>query len=274
MPALTLLNARIRSDSAWQSRYTANLPAAETTAKTIPLLHVTSAGSFFKIVLEPAQELLPTTESSAYLPSRTLDAENMLDLGHCLYFYAGRACRNYGDIAFAFAPGSESNHSGSATPFDTGGLAFGHIRASLPDHSPTTLSQFTRESLLELSAWRDAFARFLAAYFPHPSAYWTRRPYMPDPDGIFENPDNSWRAWTFEIRFRESQCIQARMAWSFSEPVFERLTEMLVDEPPYGAFPTLLQDFIEGPAPLTPRGDTNFCELMETWVRENTKHGS
>jgi hypothetical protein len=57
-------------------------------------------------------------------------AETALGLPRSLYFYSGRACPEFGDVALAFEAGSEDGHTGSATPFDTGGLLAGHIKAS------------------------------------------------------------------------------------------------------------------------------------------------
>ena len=217
MPALTKIEERIATDAAWKKADMGNRAATTKTAERIPLVHVTTAEGFFTIVGVVPQELMPSDSASGRTSPRTLAAENMLGFGRCLYLYAGRASPEFGDVSFAFEPGCESGHKGAATPFDSGGLAAGHIKSKLPNSAAPVLKKFVEDSSTDLNHWRNAFSQFLAAYFTDVTAYWTARPCRHDPEGIFENPENGWRAWTFEIRFHEGHSICKRMTWSFTE---------------------------------------------------------
>jgi len=266
MAALTDIENRIHLDRVWKRDFDANRENAESVAQSIPILHVTSFESLLSVVLNQPLELVPSREGSEE-SARTVRAEDALGLERSLYFYSGRAFPGFGDVALAFEAGCEDDHTGSATPFDTGGLFAGHIKTNLPSNDPLVLRAFTQESLSDLGEWRDAFAVFLAAYFRKPADFWGARPCKADPDGVFKNPDNTWRAWTFEVRFYEGHNVCSRVAWAHSEAVVERLTEMLIDEPPQGAFPTPLQQFLEGKPSLSPQGNVDFCGEIERWTQ-------
>jgi hypothetical protein len=189
-----------------------------------------------------------------------------------VYFYAGRAHPDFGNVALVFAAGCEVDHTGSATPFDTGGLmrADRPIRLRLvPADGESKRTQYCKASEIPLPRWRDVFAQVLAAYFDRAADYWLGRPRPYDPEGLYELNDD-WRAWTFEVRFSEAQAMDARVAWCSDESVMAALRR-LQDE--HGARlpggpPTALDRFLQGPPALEPAGTPEFCTRVERWVRK------
>lgn len=267
MPALTEIDSRISSDPSWQTTFNSNLSQAQSAASGMHLVHV--SGHFI-----PFQELslsrsfeIPTSEESAgYCSAVTRRSEDAHGLKRSVYFYAGRACPEFGPIAFAFPPQCEVARQGSATPYDTGGLFGGRILWNFPDHDPPTLAKFTKESIFDLRGWRDAFTIYLAAYFNPLEAYWTGRPWQDDPDGLFHTA-NSWRAWVFEVRFDKGPNLLAASAWCARPDQADLLYELAEEHPPLGSQYSNLQEFIETTEELVPGGSPYYCEEVEDWVR-------
>jgi hypothetical protein len=177
-------------------------------------------------------------------------------------------------VALAFAADCEADHTGSVTPFDTGGLVHPdpgkQIRLRLfPADGEAERVEYGRSSEIPLEQWRDVFARALAAYFGSELDYWTASPRPYDPEGLYElNTD--WRAWTFEVRFHEGQSLSNRAAWCADEPTMELLRRSLDSQ---GATPpgdplTPLETFLRGPVAVEPAGTPRFCVRIEQWVRE------
>jgi hypothetical protein len=232
MPALEHLQERMSSEPEWREMYENNLEQARRVAEKMPLVHVSGnperAISFEDLILHPPHEI-PTSEDTDYYSESTRSAEDTLDLRRCAYFYAGQPHPDFGNVALAFDPSCEATHTGTATPFDTGGLAGEHIDSNLPDRQPETLRAFTQASMEPLEGWRQAFRQFLSAYFLPISDYWSGRPCQPDPDDLFVRNDD-WRAWTFEVRFHEGQNIFDAMKWcpnkAYSESVGRALKRL------------------------------------------------
>lgn len=268
MPALNDLGGRLSSEPDWHKMYETNLPLAREIASKVPLIHVTKGELLTLVVSKPPQEI---TSSVAGRSDRAIEVEDALGLGRCLYFYAGRASKDFGDFALAFSdPSFEDRHTGSATPFDTGGLYRGFILWNLPDRELWRLKEFVDNSRVPLAVWRDGFARFLAAYFASPLDYWSARPKMADPEGILLHPSNSWRSWAFEIRVHEGENIFGRSAWCCTSNFFQKLDSAVTadKEPPLDAYETWLQTFLEREGAICPNGTEEFHEKMEEWVLE------
>ena len=74
------------------------------------------------------------------------------------YFFAGRVCPTFGEIAFVYSPEVEVVKEGSANPFDTGGVIDGHCfphkRMEEKDrlNNAENLISNTKKPILE---WRD-----------------------------------------------------------------------------------------------------------------------
>lgn len=251
-----------------ETAMTARLPRASVVAEKVPLLHVDP--SLFDLIENPPHEF--STNAIGGKSEKTQRAEELLGLPPSVYFYAGRAHPDFGSSAFAFAAGCEESHTGSASPFDTGGLLSDppHIKVRLePTDGKSERVAFGKASEMPLDRWRNAFGKCLAAYFDSDLDYWHKRPSVPDPEGLFELNDD-WRAWTFEIRFSEGQSIHERVAWCADETVMSHLRRLADQQPSAipGDPPTGLDQFFAGPLALEPAGTPQFCARIEHWVRE------
>lgn len=275
MPVLTDLENRVEASPFEAGAYQLRLVACQSVAQRIPLVHVTGRERHFETTVGTAPFEIPTSADHGYCTDVTRRAEVLLGLEPSAYFYAGRAHPDFGNVGLAFAAGCEGGHSGSATPFDTGGLVHPnrhikvHLGAPRPVDDEAALVEYGRASEIPLDRWRDAFARVLAAYFADATAYWTGRPSPYDPDGLYSLNDEC-RAWTFEVRFHEGQSIHDRAAWCADEAVMATLRRLLDEQEPTppGDPPTPLEVFLQGPASLEPAGTPSFCGRLEEWVRE------
>ncbi|HXD29697.1 MAG TPA: hypothetical protein VN643_01180 [Pyrinomonadaceae bacterium] len=271
MPALTDLDSRIASDPSWQSIYERNLLHAEYAAANMHLVHVSGHFMAFEELFASGCLEIPTSDASTGYCSETARAsEQAHGLKSSAYFYAGRACPEFGPVALAFPPECEKDRKGSATPYDTGGLFCGCIRWSLPDYDPATLAKFTEESIFDLKNWRVDFKKYLAAFFHPLQAYWSGRPWQDDPDGLFQAP-NSWRAWVFEVRFDKGPDWLSASAWCARPDQADLLYEAAEQHPPLGSQHSHLQLFIETVLELMPGGSPYYCEEIEDWVRREVR---
>jgi hypothetical protein len=223
------------------------------------------------IVEEPPHEI-PTSDDQGYCTEFTRHSESLLGLSPSAYFYAGRAHPSFGSVALAFAPSCQDTHTGSVTPFDTGGLLHPKRRISvrlIPTDGEAERVQYGQSSEIRLDQWRDVFARVLAAHFVSELDYWRGRPLPFDPEGLYEL-NSDWRSWTFEVRFYEGQSIHDRAAWCADEPTMEALRRRLDSQnaTPPGDPLSPLERFLQGPVALEPAGTTSFCQRLEQWVRE------
>jgi hypothetical protein len=241
-------------------------------SERIALVHVTGGRiPFLSVVQSSPHEILAPDHAGGSSDS-TRRAEELLGSPRSVYFYAGRAHPKFGSVALAFLPGCEENHTGSAAPFDTGGLMHPDRRIRLrllPADGDAERAEYCRASRLPLDSWRDVFAQVLASHFVSRRDYWVGRPHPFDPEGLYElNTD--WRAWTFEIRFYEGQPIHERVAWCADEPTTELLRRQLDEQgaSPPGDPPTPLQRFLTDSGALEPAGTLSFCERIEQWVQE------
>ncbi|MEJ7592597.1 MAG: hypothetical protein WKF77_13680 [Planctomycetaceae bacterium] len=91
-------------------------------------------------------------------------------------------------------------------------------------------------------------------------------PAYEDPEKVF-TLDNTWRAWTFEVRFAEPQQILDRVAWTAKKSQLELLRRKQAAQPV--AVPgdpiSVLDQFLNQP-PLNPVGSDVFCEDLELWI--------
>ena len=275
IPSMTVfadLESRVASAPFDPTAYQRRLPACRAVAERVPLVHVTGKGRAFDTMATTSSQKIPTSVDTEYYSDQTRRAEQLLGLPPSSYFYAGRAHPSFGNVGLGFDAGCEAPHSGSATPFDTGGLMHPdrHITVRLtPDDGEAERAEYAKSSEIPLESWRDVFARVLAAYFDEPVAYWHGRPRPWDPEGLYEL-NSDWRAWTFEVRFYEPHSILERTAWCADEMVMNALRRLHDEQAllPPGDEPSDLDRFLAGPAPLEPDGTPEFCERMEQWARE------
>jgi hypothetical protein len=275
MPALVDLDQYL-ADNNWRAAYEALLPEARAIAERVPLVHVSGNEHrlpFERLIFDPPH-LIPTSAHATYCSDLTRRAEDLLSLPRSCYLYAGRAHPRYGSVALAFAAGCEAAREGSATPFDSGALVHHDPETRLQltlegGDSETNRAAFVQASQVPLNAWRDAFARFLAAYFHDSRCYWLDRPERLDPEDLFGLNDE-WVAWTFEVRFDRGPSIHDRLAWCADTFVMSRLRQLEANDPlpTPGALLTPLQRFLQGPAPLAAAGSPEFDTELETWIRQ------
>ncbi len=249
------------------AEFAARRPASNAVAMKMPIVHV--GPNLIDLVVHPPHEI-PTSVTDG--KPNTKRTEEMLGLPPSAYFYAGRACPDFGNTALAFAAECEAGHTGSASPFDTGSLLSTppHLKLRMnPNDGEAERVTFGKASTIPLDRWRETFGTFLAAYFDSDIDYWHKKPNRHDPEGRFElNTD--WRAWTFEIRFSEGQSIHARAAWCAREDVMRKLQKLVDEAPPAipGDPPSALEQFFAGPLALELAGTEQFCPRLEQWGRE------
>jgi hypothetical protein len=239
--------------------YAANISKASKIAAKIHLVHVVR-GKFVDMILTPPAELNISVAGSQ---PNTRQAEETLNLGNCLYFYAGRALKRVGGVALAFNASCESGHTGDATPFDSGGLVGGRIQSNLADEQAKI--NYCNSCRVDLQLWRQEFAKYLAAYFSQIGDYWEGRPAWNDAAGILLHPENTWQAWTYEVRFREPQAILDVEKWCISqtERVLYYQKALASVTPPWEK--ALLLDFAKKELPAM--GTRGYAQELETWVR-------
>jgi len=132
--------------------------------------------------------------------AQTMAVETAFSLGPCLYFFAGHAYPDFGDVVLVYEPGWTERCAGGATPFDTGGLYSGKIKADRIGDQDSRLEYF-RNHDVGLPKWRARFAEYLNRYFGSPQTYVLGdEPISDEGTGRFRNPDNDRRAWSWEVR--------------------------------------------------------------------------
>jgi len=277
VPVFSDLETRVTEAPFDREAYERRLPGARDVADRVHLVHVSGVGkdgkgiAFDSIIQNPPQEI-PTSDDLEYYDDSTRCAEKLLGLAPSGYFYAGRAHPDFGNVALAFAPECEANHTGSATPFDTGGLLHPsrYIKVKFdPNDDEAERVRYGKASEISLEDWRDVFGGVLAAYFEDHTDYWHGRPKPYDLQGLYELNDDC-RAWTFEVRFHEGQSIHDRAAWCADEPVMNQLRRLDDQEAlaPPGDSPTPLQQFFQGPPALESSGTPHYCPRLERWIRD------
>lgn len=148
------------------------------------------------------------------------DAETRYGLGDCLYFYAGYACPDFGDVVLAYAPSIARGRQGNATSFDTGGMFKRRIHgAGLT--SDAERDSHVRQDWCDLAQWETRFEQWIHTYFSSVEDYLSgTRPLHDDPSGRLLHATNDRRAWTFEVRLHEDLPLFDDMAFCMVLPDF------------------------------------------------------
>ena len=195
-----------------------NLKNAEKTVRAIPIVHV---GKNIEIFHTP-MELIAKDNGE----KRTLEGEKGFGIPRSIYFYAGRCFETTGGFAFAFSQKTEKQNAGSATPFDSGGLFHKKIKGNIKNRI-----SFFKASQFPLSEWRSKFAVFLNMYFFSPNDYLIKsnRPLREDPEKIFTDSENSWQAWSFEIRLENNVRILDLDFCTFSEDKYNDYVDIYLN---------------------------------------------
>jgi hypothetical protein len=114
--------------------------------------------------------------------------------------------------------------------------------------------------------WRNDFGEFLAAYFFPLEAYWSSRPWKDDAAGIFLNNANSWRSWTYEIRFNEAHdIITGAEAWCASDAQWTLYSDELENASQDNV--DMLNAFLLK-SQNEDAGITNYGGVIEEWVQK------
>ena len=270
MPALSGLQNQMSINPTHQESYDRNESRAKKIAEIVHLVHVSSTNevSFDELLIQPPHAI-PTSDHLTYCSDATRRAEKLLDLVRSAYFYAGRAYPAFGDLALAFDPSTENGHTVSVSSIDTGGLVHPnrYIKCEVAGADEDAARvEFGKGCEIKEPDWRGEFARFLAGYFDPLANYWMGRPAYEDPEKVF-TLGNTWRAWTFEVRFAEPQPILDRVAWTAKKSQLELLRRKQAAQPvavPGDAI-SVLDQFLNQP-PLNPVGSDVFCEELESWI--------
>ncbi len=247
----------------------------QSVAERIHLVHVTHGrvGRPTLADLVGSGEIPTSEESNGYCGPGTRFVEDQVGYPRSVYFYAGRACPDYGRAALAFAPPCERGRFHSATPFGTGGVVKQDLNTAFrmnlqPDDLDGRVA-YCKASTLHANGepgWRESFARWLAAHYPSdPAGYWMRAPETRDPEDLYHLNDN-WQAWTWEVRFSRGLNVLEADRWAADPAYLSELRQALIqiDLAPdevdrLSGFMARLQ---------TPTGTATFCEDLEKWVRE------
>lgn len=173
------------------------------------------------------------------------DAEAAFGLEASLYFYAGVAHPDFGDVVLAYHPEASAAWSGSATTFDTGGMYLGLIKGRGLS-TPPDRKAYVDADRCDLDAWRARTSIWVEEQFASIDDYLEpgRRPASTDPEDRLGHPDNERRAWTVEVRMYADRDIfedlafaivgqeflQQALASSDSSPLHkERLLRLIAD---------------------------------------------
>ena len=220
-------------------------------------------------VLLDHEGVLPLTPSRR--GSRTREVEVQCGLPPSRYFYAGRADRQYGDIALAYRPSLETGHTGSANPFDSGDVYHQEINPVRFDLERAI--RLIRETLVSLSEWRREFVEFLRAYFPRLQAYFSGTPARDGdwgpPDLPARHPNDHWRTWTWEVRLYEEHPVSQHLqAWAVTEHGYQTLTMARISGalPPLGGVDHPLDELLR----RRPLLDIDPCGRLEREVQNES----
>jgi len=273
MPFYRRLKARLKADADWGARYRRNLPAARRLAERVPLIHVCARKerTSFDELFERDPPALPTSADKGYYSEATRESEQGAALGQCGYFYAGHAVDEFGEVALGFDPVVERTHTGSATPFDTGGLMGKPprcINCQLTETPFPVRRRFVSRSRAPLAHWRKYFAHYVAAFFSAPEEYWTGRPAHDDPEMLFSRGRNNCRrAWIVEVRFHEPQPLDEVAAWCPSRQYMRLIQKQVSRREPMTPGKSRLLAFLSSRHPLVPGGDLHYCRSIQEWAK-------
>jgi hypothetical protein len=267
------LPSQVSSDPEWQRQFDRQRDAARGLARRVPLLHVSGKSLPFHLLFATTPPTLPTSdEAFDYYTDNTRKAEDALQLGRSVYFYAGHALPEFGQVALAFQSDVEREHTGSATPFDTGGWVARYLASRLRDGPPEEAHEFAKRVTIPLDRWRELFEHYLAAYFDPYDRYWGERPCRVDPEELFDASNgNDLRAWIVEVRFLEAQELEAVSAWCASPQEMEVLRR--TTRRTSGVAPQVrssLRRFIRDHPALRAGGDPDYCGVVMRWAREES----
>jgi hypothetical protein len=162
------------------------------------------------------------------------DAEREFGMEPSLYFFAGIAHPDFGDVVLAYHPEPSTTLGGGATTFDTGGMYLGRIKgrglATAADRRA-----YVAGDRCALDAWRVRASRWIDDHFASVDAYLEPdgRPSACDPHDRMGHIENERRAWAFEVRLHEDRGLFEDLAFAVvSQEFLQRALEESLSSPP------------------------------------------
>lgn len=177
--------------------------------------------------------------------TRARKVEDSAGLPRSVYLYAGLAHPSFGEMSFAFLPSFDFGRRGCGSPFDTGGLFFGHmdpLKELDPAEREQRASKVISKTRHLMSDWRAGFSGYLEIFFDGALGYLTGPPrplaapveakwYHPDLPACFAQPTTDRRAWTWEVRVHDAidviKEVEHLGAWTATQGAHAVLIETL-----------------------------------------------
>lgn len=173
----------------------------------------------------------------------TRQVESDYGLGDCLYFYAGHACPDFGDVVLVYRAAMADDDAGNATPFDTGGLHGGYISVDgVVDRAGR--KDYCARHMRTLSTWRNDASTYVAAHFSSGFDYVLgAKPTTDDATGRLLNARNSRRAWTWEVRLHRDHPISQELirVWMTADYYQAVRNELLLNTGAHGRCRALIK---------------------------------
>lgn len=168
------------------------------------------------------------------LPSgeKTAEAERGLQLDPCAYFYVGRCEPEFSDYAIAYE--DHNSFESEVSPFDSGGLWFGHVLTKIRLNDERDRQEFVRKNTLPHDAYGVLFEGWVSSNYPD------RRDYIEGscPASCYAADVNieegaDARSWTWELRVEKQHFPDVFLrptALCISEPKLQQLSQWVIGE--------------------------------------------
>ncbi|MBF0163518.1 MAG: hypothetical protein HQM01_03250 [Magnetococcales bacterium] len=251
-------------------------------AQNMPLVHVAPFDVVRHIITATSAGASPSwqvTRDGVFARNVQIDSE----WERCVYFYAGLAKPEYGDMAFVHASSMETGKTGHAAPCDTGGVYAGKCHPfRLPDGSPIphldAVAFLMRNDIL-LTDWRAAFDSYLTDYFAldlndylekrapnsHDHATWGD-PRLPARDlkNFLPGAEPDWPSWAWEVRIEESVPLEdGLLIWVAMEDRNDLLRDLFTTKGSGAYHPVRIPEWID-----RMEVDVNFAEAIKEWIQK------
>ena len=236
----------------------------------VPLVHVPASKAFFKLLKmsDAVPVVLPPTDQKKR--ERTRQAEASLGIASSVYAYVGYAGPTFGTIAILFDMECSRSCDGTTTPFDTGGLHCGYIRATFPLHTERQRREYFQTNSRPMAHLGQHFYAFLnVSYAGGPIPYVEgHRPDRDDDSGRHHHPDNEREAWTWEAQASRLS-LSAALALYLAPDEFEAVMRELRYRTVHPIWLTLMaENRIRKADVLNPGGVSRWVEQeIVTWLQ-------
>ncbi|NGZ06839.1 MAG: hypothetical protein G8237_10835 [Magnetococcales bacterium] len=215
-----------------------NEPEHQRLARSIPLMRVAGVAEIESIL--KGSGAWQVTRDASRTPR---DVQMACGWSRCVYFYAGHAIPQYGEIAFAYAPDFEQGKAGHVAPCDSGGVYAGKCDPflALAGSDPKNPAVFfLQQNRYPLDQWREPFADYLKDYFGNNmNAYCAQQPpnfLVPPAWGdpnlparfAWNHQQSDLLSWIWEVRIEQPvELKEDLLVWSTSRQVFKRINNQI-----------------------------------------------